>query len=85
MTHKDSYECVTVNVYITVESSLFLGDQYSMLLRVTMPTNLHPWNEYTSICLIFIRIIQNFLPTKFRPHKPEKMWLPMNSDRHKLK
>lgn len=35
-----------------------------------------PTSVYMGICLIFIKIIPNLLPTKIRPHEPGQFWLP---------
>lgn len=39
-----------------------------------------PTSVYTGICLIFIKIIPNLLPTKIRPYEPGQFWLPTNID-----
>lgn len=44
-----------------------------------------PWNVYTSICLIFIKLILIILPTKSRLCETGKFLLPTNIDPTKKK
>lgn len=77
-----------IKKYTNTVKSLFMGDRP---LFVAFMDNPCPWiyipmNIYTSICLLFIKIIPNLIWIKLPPHKPEKFWLypwtltPMNKN-----
>lgn len=65
--------------FTTVKSSLFVGYQCSWLSWVAIAYECSQ-KSIKSICLIFIYLIPNLLPTKLRTRKPGKVWLPTNID-----
>lgn len=83
MTNKDSHECVTVNVPIYYcRIIIVLGGPMFDALRVTMPMNLHPRKRIYQHLFNIYSNYPELSTNELSPHKPGKMWLPMNSDRH---
>lgn len=63
-----SFVIYCVKVIIRGGGSMFVAILGNSCPRIYIPTNV-----YTSIYLIFNKIIPNFLPTKLLPHEPGKI------------
>lgn len=69
-------------IIIVREGQLFVAFSGNPCLRIYMYI---ATSVYSSICLIFINTIPNFLPTKLHPDEPAKIWLPTITDIHEQK
>jgi hypothetical protein len=75
----------------TVESSLFVGDQY-MYLWISWVTLTHEFESPKTCMYFFFALPKQYpnhiiyqSPMKLRPHETEKFWLPKKIDPHELK
>lgn len=62
-------------IIIVCGGQMFVAFGGNSYLRINIPTN-----EYTSICLTFIKIIPNLLPRKLRHQESRMFSLPTNFD-----